>query len=173
MFTCIRLIGINAHGMEFRLNTYERSTHIAMTLVQQGLRMLAKGEQKVQIEELANGQQRRVWDLNYDIQVADVVEDIVAEPKPERPRWMREEYAFAAPAMPCNPRPFLRKMMELCEEHGTGAVKRSDFQACLWVVMSQSYGQMAEINLSDEWSRLYKVLDAGSLVEEQLERAGI
>lgn len=73
---------------------------------------------------------------------------------------MREEQAFNSPCFPCNSLPFLRRIGEILEENSTnglGALQGEanvKARACMWVLMGQLYGQMAEIDLCEEWERL-------------------
>ena len=63
------------------------------------------------------------------------------------------ESAIHSPAFPCNPRPFARRIDELCRAD-SGAIRGPACQACLWVLMGQSFGQMATIDLCDLWTKL-------------------
>lgn len=68
------------------------------------------------------------------------------------------EYAFASPSLPCNPRPFLTRMLELVSEHGNPVMQEDAFRACLWVVLAQTYGQLTTVDPHAEWVRLYDAL---------------
>jgi len=70
-----------------------------------------------------------------------------------------EERAFLADAFPCNPRPFARRLDALVAERGTDAIQLDDCKAVLWVLMAQAYGQLATVDLCDEWSRLRAVFE--------------
>ncbi len=76
----------------------------------------------------------------------------------------RNVQAFACDAFPCNPRPFARSLDELIDDNGTAAIQSDEAKALLWVLMAQAYGQMATIDLSAEWERLYDVNGLGSIV---------
>lgn len=67
---------------------------------------------------------------------------------------MTVDDAIFCEAMPCNPIPFARGLAALVSEKGTDAIKSDAAKRILWVLMAQAYGQMAKIDLSDEWSRL-------------------
>ena len=45
---------------------------------------------------------------------------------------------------------------EMVMNGGTDAIKSNEVKRVLWVLMAQAYGQMATIDLSDEWERLYQ-----------------
>ena len=70
----------------------------------------------------------------------------------------RNIHAFQSPSMPCNPRPFAASLGELVAERGTDAIRSNEARALLWVLMSQAYGQLATIDLCDEWDRLNTAL---------------
>ena len=59
-------------------------------------------------------------------------------------------------SFPVNPIPFANGISELVMEEGTADIKSDEAKAMLWVLMAQSYGQMAKIDLCDEWGRLYQ-----------------
>jgi len=61
---------------------------------------------------------------------------------------------------PCNPRPFAAELGKLVAENGTDSIKSDEAKALLWILMAQAYGQMARIDLCDEWDRLNKYLEA-------------
>ena len=62
--------------------------------------------------------------------------------------------ALGAESFPCNPIPFANGLAELVRERGTDAIRSPDAQRILWILMAQSYGQLATIDLCDEWSKL-------------------
>jgi hypothetical protein len=68
---------------------------------------------------------------------------------------MNEEKAFKCEAVPCNPIPFANRIVELVKGN-TGNVQSDEVKACLWILNSQAYGQLATIDLCDEWDRLNK-----------------
>jgi hypothetical protein len=65
--------------------------------------------------------------------------------------------ALTSAAFPCNPRPFALRINELCNGN-SGAITSDEAKACLWILNAMAYGQMAEIDMCDEWSRLNKAL---------------
>ena len=69
------------------------------------------------------------------------------------------EGAFLCEAFPCNPIPFARRIEALVKERGSDAIKSDEVKACLWILNAQAYGQMGEIDLHDEWSRLEKIIE--------------
>ena len=76
------------------------------------------------------------------------------------------ERAYQSPAFPGNAIPFARRLAELVSEQGTAAIKSDDARALLWILMAQSYGQAATIDLGDEWKRLRDAhRDESSLVQ--------
>jgi len=63
--------------------------------------------------------------------------------------------AMFSPSFPVNPIPFANGISEMVMNGGTDAIESDEVKKVLWVLMAQAYGQMATIDLSDEWSRLY------------------
>lgn len=76
-----------------------------------------------------------------------------------------EERAFLSDAVPVNALPFLNRMTQIlrenrCNNFGSLPEKaKVDFRACLWVVLAQVYGQMANISMEGEWLRLSRLVD--------------
>ena len=68
----------------------------------------------------------------------------------------RHDTALFDECFPCNPLPFLTALFKHVEKHGTGAIKDNKAKRILWIIQSQAYGQLASINLCDEWDRLLK-----------------
>ena len=62
--------------------------------------------------------------------------------------------AIESESFPCNPIPFANALSELVRENGTDSIKGRDAKRVLWILMSQAYGQMATIDLSEEWCTL-------------------
>jgi hypothetical protein len=62
--------------------------------------------------------------------------------------------AMESDAFPCNPIPFANGLAELVRERGTDSIKSEDARRILWILMAQSYGQLAKIDLCDEWDKL-------------------
>lgn len=58
-------------------------------------------------------------------------------------------------SFPVNPIPFANGISEMVMNEGTDAIKSDEVKKVLWVLMAQSYGQLAKIDLCDEWDRLY------------------
>jgi len=61
-------------------------------------------------------------------------------------------------SFPVNPVPFANGISELVMNGNTEDIKSDEARAMLWVLMAQSYGQMAKLDLCDEWGRLYQNL---------------
>ena len=57
-------------------------------------------------------------------------------------------------SFPINPIPFAIGLADLIRSEGTYAIKSDQAKRILWVLMAQSYGQLATISMMDEWSRL-------------------
>ena len=57
-------------------------------------------------------------------------------------------------SFPVNPIPFANGISEIVMNEGTDAIKSDEVKKILWVLMAQSYGQLAKIDLCDEWERL-------------------
>jgi|TARA_R110000824_G_scaffold25085_3_gene87678 hypothetical protein len=64
--------------------------------------------------------------------------------------------AMFSSSFPINPIPFANGVSEMVMNGGTDAIKSNEVKRVLWVLMAQAYGQMATIDLSDEWERLYQ-----------------
>ena len=62
--------------------------------------------------------------------------------------------AMFSEAFPCNPRPFAIGLEKYVAENGTASIKSDDAKQILWILMAQAYGQLAVIDLCDEWNRL-------------------
>lgn len=62
--------------------------------------------------------------------------------------------AMFADAFPCNPRPFLRILNLGLEARGTGWIESDEAKRILFVVIALAYGQLATIDLVEEWRRL-------------------
>ena len=77
---------------------------------------------------------------------------------------MLEDRAFLMETFPCNSIPFLRRLREILDEGKTNGLAilpddaKLKARACMWVLMGQLYGQMATIDLSDEWDSLNKTM---------------
>jgi len=66
--------------------------------------------------------------------------------------------AFAGTCLPGNPVPFCNAISNFVRENGTDSIQNDKAKAILWVLMAQAYGQMASIDLHDEWARLSSIL---------------
>lgn len=64
--------------------------------------------------------------------------------------------AMFSSSFPINPIPFANGLSEMVMNEGTDAIESNDAKRILWVLMAQAYGQLATIDLSDEWERLYQ-----------------
>lgn len=64
--------------------------------------------------------------------------------------------AIDGESFPCNPIPFANSLADHVREFGTDSIKTDDAKKILWILMGQAYGQLATIDLSDEWDRLTK-----------------
>ncbi len=71
-------------------------------------------------------------------------------------RFERLENAIFDTSFPCNAIPFARGVADYVREHGTDSVQSDSVKRMLWILMAQSYGQMATIDLCAEWDRLNK-----------------
>jgi hypothetical protein len=59
-------------------------------------------------------------------------------------------------SFPGNPIPFANGLADHVREHGTDSIRSDDAKRILWILMGQAYGQVAKIDLVDEWNRLTK-----------------
>ena len=59
-------------------------------------------------------------------------------------------------SFPVNPIPFALTLAKMIKEGGTDTIKSDEARMVLWTLVAQSYGQLAEISLFDEWSRLHE-----------------
>jgi len=84
---------------------------------------------------------------------------------------MLEEHAFMSECFPCNSIPFLTRLRELLTESQTNGLTylsedgKLKARACMWILMAQLYGQMATINLSQEWDTLNEALNPNKIAE--------
>jgi hypothetical protein len=66
----------------------------------------------------------------------------------------RLQSAIEDSSFPCNPIPFAQGLADFMRDNDTSAIRSNEAQRILWILMAQSYGQMATIDLCDEWERL-------------------
>ena len=66
--------------------------------------------------------------------------------------------AFAGTSFPINPIPFSNAISDFVRENGTDSIQSDKAKAILWVLIAMAYGQMANIDLPDEWTRLFSIL---------------
>lgn len=66
--------------------------------------------------------------------------------------------AFRCPCFPCNPLPFLRGLADHVRENGTDSIKSDEAKAVLWILIGQAYGQLATVDMNQEWDRLDNTL---------------
>jgi len=71
-----------------------------------------------------------------------------------------EDLAYLSEALPSNATPFLNRMKELIQEYGNDAQKSNEYKACLWVIMAQTYTPISVVPLSEEWSRLRRIVNS-------------
>ena len=64
--------------------------------------------------------------------------------------------AMFDPSFPCNPLSFLIGLTEYVRENWSDSIKDSNAQKMLWVVIAQSYGQLANVDLMNEYTKLDK-----------------
>jgi len=75
-----------------------------------------------------------------------------------------EEQAFLCESLPCNAIPFLTRIREILDEGNTNvfdslsAENKVKVRACMWVLMSQLYGQFAVLDLNHEWLELEAIV---------------
>ena len=62
--------------------------------------------------------------------------------------------AMESPSMPCNPIPFANALVDGCKLYGSDFVKTDKGKRILWILNAISYGQLANIDLMDEYSKL-------------------
>jgi len=63
----------------------------------------------------------------------------------------RVKTAMFAGSFPCNPKPFA---VALFEHFDAGSITSDEAKQVLWVLMAQAYGQLATIDLCEEYKRL-------------------
>ena len=71
---------------------------------------------------------------------------------------MQANQAFRSAGFPCNPLPFCNALADEVRQNGTDAIRSDSAKATLWILMAQAYGQLATIDLCDEWDRLNTAL---------------
>jgi hypothetical protein len=90
---------------------------------------------------------------------AEMTEKREAKKKVEYRENLLKDPAYKAidsDGFPCNPIPFANSLADHVREFGTDSIKTDDAKKILWILMGQAYGQLATIDLSDEWDRLTK-----------------
>lgn len=70
---------------------------------------------------------------------------------------MKEEHAFMSESLPCNPIPFLNRMIEIIKEKGTGAVTNPRYVSCLHILTMLTHGNMYNIDSYEIHQRLSKI----------------
>ena len=86
-------------------------------------------------------------------------------------QFQRLQSAMFSPAFPCNPLPFLIGLTEHVRENGSDAIETDEAKRVLWVLMAQSYGQLASIDLHDEWIRLEGIQRTEAATDEEVAAA--
>jgi hypothetical protein len=71
-------------------------------------------------------------------------------------------HAFRAPSFPCNPVPFANAISAGVLANGTNWITTDEAKAILYILISQSYGQLFNVNGIDEWDRLNKTVRPSS-----------
>lgn len=71
------------------------------------------------------------------------------------------ELVMFTTSFPCNPRPFVQRLHDLVFAGDGGIITANQVKACLWILNAMAYGQMAKIDMSDEWTRLRQAFNAG------------
>ena len=66
--------------------------------------------------------------------------------------------AFKAEALAVNPIPFARGLVKLLELEGMDKIQSDEGKAILWDLNQMAYGQLATIDMIEEWNRLNEVL---------------
>ena len=64
--------------------------------------------------------------------------------------------ALQSESFPCNPIPFANGLAQLVRDNGTDSIRSDNAKRILWILMAQAYGQLATIDLCDEWDALTK-----------------
>ena len=104
----------------------------------------------------ASGENAHLGDFENSIDMLDKHE---AKEKAERIEKLLKDPVYTAidgESFPCNPIPFANSLADHVREFGTDSIKTDDAKKILWILMGQAYGQLATIDLSDEWDRLTK-----------------
>ena len=81
--------------------------------------------------------------------------ELSAEAEAKAPRD-RVYDAIEDESFPCNPIPFATGLADHVRKHGTDSIQSDDAKRILWILIGQAYGQVAKIDLVDEWNRLTK-----------------
>lgn len=79
--------------------------------------------------------------------------------KPFEQRRQRLCGAMFLDCFPCNPLPFSIGLTDGVHQYGSDWIKSDEAKSLLWLLMAQAYGQLARIDLCDEWARLDKLLN--------------
>ncbi len=82
-------------------------------------------------------------------------------------RLIQIQAAMFDPSLPCNPIPFAHALSDLVISTGTDSIRGDSARRILWVLMAQSYGCLATIDLTDEWSRLFHSFYEKPTVQER------
>lgn len=69
----------------------------------------------------------------------------------------QRDLAFLSDSLPCNPLPFINRLHELAKE-STSNANCDQFKANLWILLTQSYGQLFSVDSYTEYCRLKESL---------------
>lgn len=53
--------------------------------------------------------------------------------------------------LPVNPIPFATALSQFVAKNGTDSIRSDEAKRILWILMAQAYGELANINLPEEW----------------------
>ena len=84
------------------------------------------------------------------------------------------ENTISEDTMPVNCIAMANRLIEILKEGNTNCVKSLTgesllkFKKCLWLLNALTYGQMAQIDMTDEWSRLN--LEIWETIDQEIEK---
>lgn len=81
--------------------------------------------------------------------------------------FTENQLAFKSPALPVNPLPFLTELIHQVRVGGSEFIQTDGAKMLLLTINIMAYGQLATIDLPNEWERLSKIANGTTNNEEE------
>jgi hypothetical protein len=96
------------------------------------------------------------WTDGAEIGEFKTSEELRLEAEARKPKPPSVYDAIEDDSFPGNPIPFANGLANHVRDYGTDSIRSDNAKRILWILMGQAYGQVAKIDLVDEWNRLTK-----------------